>query len=424
MRILIRNAYIINPASSHHATSKDVLIEDGIITKIDASIDVIEVDELVEGEGIFVSAGWVDLFATIGDPGLEHRETIASGLDAAANGGFTKVVISPDVLPTADSKSGIEYLLKQAAGHIVDALPLGAITKKLHGKELAEMYDMVNSGAAGVSNAKHTIADAKVMQVAMQYGKGLNVPFYSFTEDERLAHGGQMHEGVVSTMLGLKGIPALAEELAVTRDLYLARYTESPIHFSHITTAGAVALIREAKAQGMSVTASVPAHHLALLDESTQDFDSNYKVQPPLRDVTHVNALWEGLKDGTLDAIISDHEPLESEVKTMEFGQAKPGITALETLFPVLLKASAGRIPLEVLIEKLTTGPRKVLGLKLPVIAENEPAELTLFGPEIIWNYNETTASSLSSNSPFWNTEMVGQAFAVINHGAIAFSKA
>ena len=244
MRILIRNAYIINPASLHHSTSKDVLIEDGIITKIDDSIDVLEVDELVEGEGIYVSAGWVDLFATIGDPGLEHRETITSGLDAAANGGLTKVVISPDVLPTADSKSGIEYLLKLAAGHIVDALPLGAITKKLHGKELAEMYDMVNSGAVGVSNAKHTIADAKVMQVAMQYGKGLNVPFYSFTEDERLAHGGQMHEGVVSTMLGLKGIPALAEELAVNRDLYLARYTESPIHFSHITTAGAVALIR------------------------------------------------------------------------------------------------------------------------------------------------------------------------------------
>ena len=424
MRILIRNAYIINPASLHHATSKDVLIEDGIITKIDASIDVLEVDELVEGEGIYVSAGWVDLFATIGDPGLEHRETITSGLDAASNGGFTKVVISPDVLPTADSKSGIEYLLKLAAGHIVDALPLGAITKKLHGKELAEMYDMVNSGAVGVSNAKHTVADAKVMQVAMQYGNGLNVPFYSFTEDERLAHGGQMHEGVVSTMLGLKGIPALAEELAVTRDLYLARYTESPIHFSHITTAGAVALIREAKAQGMRVTASVPAHHLALLDESIQDFDSNYKVQPPLRDVTHVNALWEGLKDGTLDAIISDHEPLESEVKTMEFGQAKSGITALETLFPVLLKASAGRIPLEVFIAKLTTGPRQVLGLKQPVIAENEPAELTLFAPEMVWNYNETTASSLSSNTPFWNTEMVGQAFAVINHGAIAFSKA
>lgn len=423
MVILIQNARIIDPASPHHNTVKDILVQDGIIAQIGTAIDPSGVDEVIEGEDVMVSAGWVDLFATFGDPGFEHRESIRSGLNAAANGGFTKVVISPEAYPVVDGKGGVEYVLRNAAGHVVDALPLGAITKRLEGKELAEMFDMVRSGAVGVSNGKHTIANAKVMQVAMQYAQELKAPFYSFAEEEKIGHGGQMHEGVVSTMLGLKGTPALAEELAVARDLYLARYTGTSLHFSHITTAGAVALIREAKASGMPITASVPAHHLLLSDSTMTEFDSNFKLCPPLRDQPHIDALWQGLKDGTIDAIISDHEPLEIEAKFMEFGQAKPGITALETCFAVVLKAAEGRASVALLIDKLTTGPRKVLGLAHPTIMEGNQAELTLFSTTIAWIYGAEASASLSNNSPLWQQELVGKAFAVINHGQLVFAQ-
>lgn len=423
MRILISNARIIDPASPHHGKERDILIDEGRILEIGSGIHRDGADDVIEGEGIQVSVGWVDLFATIGDPGFEHRETVTSALDAAANGGFAKVVVSPKSLPVTDSKGGIEYLMKQAKGHTVQLLPLGAITKGLDGKELAEMYDMVRSGAAGVSNAKRTIADAKVMQVAMQYAEGLNRPFYSYAEDERMAHGTQMHEGDVSTSLGLRGVPALAEELAVTRDLHLARYTGTPVHFTHITTKGAVQLIRDAKEQGMKVTASVPAHHLLFTDENVETFDSAFKVRPPFRNAEHVEALWEGLKDGTIDAIISDHEALEVEAKFMEFAQAKAGITALETLFPALLRAAAGRLTTEQLIGKLTTGPRKVLGLDTPTIAEGQPAELTIFSTELEWVFNENSSSSLSQNSPLWGHPLTGRAVAVVNNGGIAFAK-
>lgn len=423
MRILIRNARIIDPSSSHHLKECDILVDGGRIETIGSGIDQDGADEVMEGEGLMVSPGWVDLFATIGDPGLEHRETVSSALDAAANGGFTKIVVSPKSLPVTDSKGGVEYLLKKAEGHTVNLLPLGAVTKGLEGRELAEMYDMVRSGAVGVSNAKRTVSDSKVMQVAMQYAEGLDRPFYSFTEDERMASGTQMHEGEVSTALGLRGVPALAEELAVTRDLHLARYTGTSVHFSHITTAGAVQLIREAKALGLSVTASVPAHHLLLTDEALRQFDSHFKVRPPLRDITHVNALWEGLKDGTLDAIISDHEPLETEAKAMEFGQAKAGITALETLFPALLRASGGRMDLTTLLAKLTVGPRRVLRIPATRVEEGEVVELTVFSTEVEWVYGEGTASSLSRNSPFWGHPLTGRAIAVLNGDRLAFAR-
>ncbi len=423
MRIFVRNARITDPTSLHNGQELDLLIEDGIIAQLGKELDPTGADELIEGEGIHVSQGWIDLFATVGDPGLEHRETVASALDAAAGGGFTRMAVSPESFPVSDGKSGVEYLLGKAKGHTVQLIPLGAITKGLKGAEMAEMYDMVRAGAGGVSNGKHTVSDSKLMQVAMQYALDLGVPFYSYAEDVRMAAGSQMHEGEVSTVLGLKGVPALAEELAVARDLYLARYTGMPLHFSHITTAGAVQLIREAKAQGLPVTASVPAHHLLLIDANVETFDSNYKVRPPFRDSSHVDALWIGLLDGTLDAVCSDHEPLDREAKFMEFGQATPGIVALETLFPTLLKAAEGRCHLEGIIQMLTTGPRKVLGIERSPIAEGAKAELTLFSTDMEWNLGPQTSASLSANSPFFGKTLTGRAIAVIREGSIAFGK-
>ena len=419
MQILLRATKIIDPNSKHNGKVLDVLIKDGKIETIRKDLDAIGVDEVIEGDDLHVSTGWVDMYATFGDPGREYKEDIESGLNAAAQGGFTKVAISPEAEPAVDDKSAIRYLLKKAEGHVVDALPIGAITKGLKGEELAEMFDMQDSGAVAVSNAKHTIENTKLQNLAYLYSKNLNLRMYSFCQDAQMAAGGQMHEGEVNTSIGLKGIPSLAEEIKVTRDIYLAEYCDVAVHFSHITTKGSVQLIRQAKAKGLKVTASVPTHHLLLSDETTTEFDPNYKVSPPFRDHQHIEALKEGLADGTIDAIISDHEPHEIESKFSEFGIAEVGIIALETTFSAALEALSGKLSLEQIIEKLTSNPRSILNLNQPKIEEGEEAELTVFAPTISWTYTKDAVKSKSYNSPFLNRELVGLPVAVINNGQL-----
>ncbi|MDC0304179.1 dihydroorotase [Flavobacteriales bacterium] len=379
MQILLRSVKIIDQNSSHNGKTVDILIDDGIILEIEKAVEAPTANEIIEGEDLHVSTGWVDMYATFGDPGREHKEDIESGLNAAAQGGFTKVAVSPEAEPAMDNKSAIEYLLTRASGHVVDTLPLGGITKGLKGKELAEMFDMQSSGAVGVSNGKHSIEDAKVQNLAFQYGKNLELRVYSFCQDVRLANGGQMHEGEVNTRIGLKGVPALAEELAVSRDLYLAEYSNVHVHISHVTTSGSVELIRRAKAKGVEVTASVPSHHLLLTDETIEDFEPNFKVSPPFRGNEHLQALKAGLADGTIDAIISDHEPHEIEAKFSEFSIAEPGIIALETAFSTALVSLSGELSLEQVLDKFTNGPRRILNLNQPEIQEGKAAELTVF---------------------------------------------
>ncbi len=419
MQILIRSAKIIDPTSIHNGKTTDVLISDGIISTIGNDLDTDGVDEVIEGDDLYISTGWVDLYATFGDPGKEYKEDIESGLTTAAQGGFTKVAVSPQTDPVVDSKSDIRYLLKKAEGHVVDALPIGAVTKGLNGVELAEMFDMQTSGAVAVSNGKHTIANTKLQNLALQYSKNLNMAFYTFCQDELLASGGQMHEGEMNTSIGLKGIPALAEEVIVARDLYLAEYSDVAVHFSHITTKGSVDLIREAKAKGLKVTASVPAHHLALKDEAIADFEPNYKVVPPFRSTEHIEALIEGVADGTIDAIISDHEPCEIEAKFSEFSAAEAGIISLETAFSVALEALSTKMKLEQIIEQFTTGPRKVLRIHTPTIQEGNTAEITVFTPTLKWVYNKQDIKSLSYNSPLIGAELTGLAVAVVNNGQL-----
>lgn len=417
MQILLRATKIIDPKSSHHGKTADILISDGQIISIGKDLDSTGVDEVIEGDDLYVSNGWVDLYATFGDPGREHKEDMESGLNAAAQGGFTKVAISPEASPAVDDKSAIRYLLKKAEGHVVDALPLGAITKGLKSEELAEMFDMQDSGAVGVSNGKHTIENSKLVNLAFLYSRNLNLPLYSFCQDAMMSSGGQMHEGVANTSIGMKGIPALAEEIIVARDIYLAEYSDVAVHFSHITTKGSVELIRQAKAKGLKITASVPAHHLLFQDELISDFDSNYKVVPPFRNAEHVEALKEGLVDGTIDAIISDHEPHEIEAKFSEFSIAEPGIIALETAFSAAIEALSGIMPVEQIISKLTDGPRSVLKLDQPTIEEGATAELTVFAPTLSWEYVKSDVKSRSYNSPLLAKELLGLPVAVINHG-------
>jgi dihydroorotase len=419
MQILLRSVKIIDPNSSHNGKTVDILIDDGIILEIGKEVEAPTANEIIEGEDLRVSTGWVDMYATFGDPGREHKEDIESGLNAAAQGGFTKVAVSPEAEPAMDNKSAIEYLLTRASGHVVDTLPLGGITKGLKGKELAEMFDMQSSGAVGVSNGKHSIEDAKVQNLAFQYGKNLKLRVYSFCQDVRLANGGQMHEGEVNTRIGLKGVPALAEELAVSRDLYLAEYSNVHVHISHVTTSGSVELIRRAKAKGVEVTASVPSHHLLLTDETIEDFEPNFKVSPPFRGNEHLQALKAGLADGTIDAIISDHEPHEIEAKFSEFSIAEPGIIALETAFSTALESLSGELSLEQILDKFTNGPRRILNLKQPEIQKGKAAELTVFSPSLKWTYAKEGVKSLSKNSPLIDRELIGLPIAVINKGKI-----
>lgn len=419
MQILLRSVKVIDPNSSQNGKTVDIQIENGTISKIGKDIDSNSANEIIEGDDLHVSVGWVDMYATFGDPGREFKEDIESGLNAAAQGGFTKVAISPESEPAMDSKSAIEYLLNKSNKHAVDALPLGAITKGLKGKELAEMFDMQTSGAVGVSNGKHSIEDAKVQNLAFQYGKNLNLRVYSFCQDSRLANGGQMHEGEVNTRIGLKGIPALAEELAVARDLYLAEYSDVPLHISHVSTKVSVDLIRQAKAKGINVTASVPAHHLLLNDQSTEDFEPNFKVSPPFRGNEHIAALKSGLVDGTIDAIISDHEPHEVEAKFSEFSIAEPGIIALETAFSTALESLSESMSIEQILDKFSSAPRKILNLDQPKIEVGESAELTVFAPSLKWTYSKEDVKSKSSNSPLLEKELTGLPIAIINKGKL-----
>ena len=419
MQILLRSVKIVNPGSKYHSKIVDIKIENGVITEIGTELESADANEIIEGDDLHVSAGWVDMYATFGDPGREFKEDIESGLNAAAQGGFTKVGVSPEAEPAVDSKSAIEYLLTKSAGNVVDILPIGGITKGLKGKELSEMFDMQSSGAVAVSNGKNQIDDAKVQNLAFQYGKNLNLALYSFCQDSRLANGGQMHEGEVNTRIGLKGIPALAEELSVARDLYLAEYSGVPVHLSHITAKGSVELIREAKAKGIKVTASVPVHHLMFTDESIEDFEPNFKVTPPFRGNQHVEELKKGLADGTIDAIISDHEPHEIEAKFSEFSIAEPGIIALETAFSVAVESLSKSMTIEEIVAKFTTSPRAILNINNPTIKEGEQAELTVFAPSLQWTYQKDDVKSLSCNSPLLGKELTGLPVAIVNDGRL-----
>ena len=419
MQILIRSAKIIDPSSSYHLQSMDILIEDGVIKEIGKDLDGNGADEVIEGDDLHVSNGWVDMYATFGDPGKEFKEDIETGLNAAAHGGFTKVAVSPESNPVADNKSAIRYMLKKAEDNAVDLIPIGASTKGLKGESMAEMYDMQLSGAKAFSNGKHAVSNTKVQDLIFRYGGNLNAAIYTFCQDSKIADGGQMHEGVVNTSLGLKGIPPLAEEVMVARDLFLAEYSTVPVHFSHITTKGSVHLIRQAKQKGLQVTASVPAHHLAIADDSISDFDSNFKVSPPFRDSEHITALIAGVADGTIDAIISDHEPQEIEAKFSEFSTAEPGIIALETAFSVALEALSSTMSIEDIIARFTIGPRKILGLPQSLIEAGQNAELTIFAPFISWTYTEDEIKSLSKNSPVLNKELTGLPVAIVNNGKL-----
>ncbi len=411
MNLLIKSAKIIDPNSPFNQQIVDVLIEKGVISHIAPNIEADA--EVIDAEGKFISPGFFDLNCNIGELGLETKEDLYTGTKAAAAGGFTGVALMPNTVPPVHSKAEIEYLLNRATKNLVDVYPLGAISYKREGKDLAEMYDMYLSGAKAFTDGNRPVQDAGLMERALLYAQGFDALVFSYPEDTAIAGKAKVNEGEVSTLLGMKGIPPLAEELMIARDLYLAEYTGSKIHFSTISTTRSVELIREAKRKGLEVTCDVAVHHLVLTDEALLGFDSLYKVKPPLRTRDDADALLNGLKDGTIDAIVSQHTPHEVEFKDVEFEVAEFGIIGLQTALSLALKTG---LDISLLVEKLAINPRSILNIDIPVIAEGQAANLVLFDTEAEWEYTKNNNRSKSYNSPFIGRHLKGKVLLTINN--------
>lgn len=420
MSIIIRQARIIDPNGPHHLKTMDIFIEGGKITEIKKNCTA-KAGKTIEADNLCVSAGWIDLQAVFCDPGHEHKETIESGIKAAAAGGFTGVCVHSANAPTLSSKAQIEYVKNKADGKVVNVYPLGTITQKQEGKDLAELYDMKQAGAIAFSDYKHSINTAGLLLRALQYSKNVDTFIMTHCNEESLSHGGQMNEGETAIKLGLKGIPAVAEEISLAQQLAVLEYAGGKLHVSAISTKGSAELIRKAKAAGLNVTAGVTALHLFKTDSELEEFDSNYKVLPPLRTKKDVDALRKAVENGTIDVIVSDHQPQDVESKELEFDLADEGAIQLQTAFSCAL-AGLKDEQIDALITALTQGPRRVLGLEPVSVEEGQNAELTLFSVKDSFTLTEKNNKSLSKNSPFFNTTLPGKVIGIINGGKSYFN--
>jgi dihydroorotase len=416
MTILVKSVKIVDSKSLFNGKVVDLLINNNKIEKIAENISD-QTDEKVDAKGLSVSPGWIDSLAFIGEPGYEHQETIQSGLNAAKRGGFTGVALMPNTSPCVQSKSEVTFLKSKAGASIVDIFPLGAISQNLEGKELTEMYDMHDAGAVAFTDGKRSINQTDLMLRALLYVKRIDATIFNFPEDKYLAEGGQMNEGEASARLGMKGVPHIAEEIMVNRDLKLAAYCDSKIHFSKISSGGSVALIKEAKAKGVKVSSAVPSYQLLLNDDEVKSYDSNYKVSPVLRTNSDIDQLKAGLADGTIEVICSNHIPKEEEAKKKEYNLADAGIINFETCFSSAIEALNSVMSMEAIIDKLTYGPRSILGLDSISIKEGDEANLTIFSEDESWTFDQS--KSISKNSPFFGKTFKGKAKYLVNKGQI-----
>ena len=418
MNLLIKNAVVTDKSSALNGTLTDIKIENGIIKQIGKEIKPEPGFEVLELENLHISQGWFDSSVSFGEPGFEDRETIANGLNTAALSGFTAVALQPTGSPIADTQADIHFLKAKAAGHATSLYPIGALTKGSEGKDIAELFDMQNAGAVAFGDYNKPIADANILKIALQYVQDFNGVVIAYALDEKIKGKGVVHEGPVSTKLGLKGIPALAEELQIARNLFLLEYTGCKMHLPTVSTGKSVQLIREAKAKGLNVTCSVAVHHLVLTDEALTGFDTRYKVTPPLRPEAERQALIEGVMDGTIDIITSDHNPIDIENKKLEFDLAKDGTIGLESAFGALLTL----LPLETVIEKLTAG-KVLFGIEGSTIAEGSKASFTLFNPDTEYTFTKADILSKSKNSAFLGQKLKGKAYGIYNNGKLILKK-
>ncbi|HHH50514.1 MAG TPA: dihydroorotase [Saprospiraceae bacterium] len=421
MSLLLKNITLIHPGSKYNRKKINLLIKDGKIAAIAMRIPKPKNTKVFDYEGACVSIGWIDVGTQVGDPGFEHREDIQSATRAAVFGGFTGIVCQANTNPTIHTKSEVLYLKNATSKSIVNFYPLGAVSQSCEGKDLTEMYDMHRAGAVAFSDGKKSIQDNGLMMRSLQYVKAFNGLIINHPHDDSLAYHGQLHEGIVSTSLGLKGIPSLAEDMMVQRDIYLAEYAESRLHIANISTVAAVKLVRKAKARGIKVTASVAAMNLIYTDKVLEEFDVNFKCLPPLREKKDVAALRRGIEDGTIDFISSNHTPIEEEVKDREFMYAKFGAIGLETSFALCNTYLSKKIGLEKLIELFAIRPREILGIEVPQIRKGAIANLTIFHPSEEWIFTKKHIQSKSSNTPFTGKKFKGKVLGIIANGQTAF---
>lgn len=416
MKLLLTNATIVDRQSAFNQKKCDLLIVNGSIEDIQLSSKKAfsGISKTIDCSGAFVSPGFADMRASLREPGFEYKENLSSAAEAAIAGGYTLITCLPNTDPVLQHKADIEFVYRKAEALPVHILPYAALSRNRKGEDMNELYDLFRAGAVAFTDANKAIHDAGLMLRALQYCTIFGGLVMSHPDDASLSAGGRMHEGVMSTSLGLKGIPPIAEELMVVRDLELAKYANAPIHFAHISTKGSVDIIRKARKQGLAVTCDVAIANLCYTDEALSDFDSNFKLTPPLRSKADQKALWDGLMDGTIDCIVSDHTPEDTEHKNVEYEYASPGMITLQTTFSLIMQYAPKGFSLEHLITVLSVNPRRILNRSL-TIAKGAAAELTVFDPKQTWTYTEHNNKSLSRNSPELGKTLTGKVLGVIN---------
>lgn len=409
MNVLLRSARIIDSNSRYHKQVNDILIQNGMIVKIGKALEAPKNVKIIELKNLHVSAGWFDSSVSLGEPGYEERENIIHGLEVAAKSGFTKVALNPNTNPLIDNKSAVEFLIQKSSGSAVSLYPIANLTQKAEGREMAELYDMQNSGAIAFGDYNKSVDNVNLLKIALLYAQNFDGLVLSFPQDESIGAHGFVNESEETTRLGLNAIPNLSEELQVSRDLAVLEYTGGKLHIPTISTSKSVQLIKEAKKKGLNVTCSLAAHHMCMTDAEIKSFDANYKVTPPLRTARDVKSMIKGVHDGVIDMIVSDHNPIDIENKNVEFEKGAYGTIGMESLFGSIHK----HLDLEKVIACLTENPCKRFNLPVPIIEEDQLADMTLFDPDTEYIFEESDIRSKSKNSAFLGKALKGRAYGI-----------
>lgn len=424
MNMLIKGGRVIDPSQKIDDTL-DVLVENGLIKQIGTALQAPADAKVVDAAGKYVVPGLIDMHVHLRDPGLEYKEDIVSGTKAAVSGGFTSVCCMPNTKPTIDNKAVASYIINKAKSEgFCNVFPVGSITYGLSGDRMAEMGELKESGCVAVSDDGRPVTNSELMMRSLQYAAGIGIMVISHAEELELVGEGVMNEGFTSTELGLKGIPRVAEDIATARDIMLAEYTGTPIHIAHVSTKDSVRIIREAKARGVRVTCETAPHYFTLTDDAVRGYNTNAKMNPPLREADDLAAIKQGLQDGTIDCIATDHAPHHIDEKDVEFNVAMNGIIGLETSLPLSLNlVREGVLTLNQLIEKLSCNPSNILGLKRGSFQSGAPADITLIDPEREWTVEADKLASKSKNSPWLGQKMKGAAAATFVNGILTFEQ-
>ena len=423
MNLLIKGGRVIDPSQGIDETA-DVLVEKGIIKQVGKGLSAAGFDT-IDASGKLVTPGLIDMHVHLRDPGLEYKEDIATGTRAAAAGGFTSVACMPNTKPVNDNKAITTYILAKAKSEgCVNVFPVGAITQGSKGEAMAEMGDMKEAGCVAVSDDGHPVVNSEMMRRALEYARGIGIMVISHSEDLALVGEGVMNESFTATEIGLKGIPWAAEDAAVARDVFLAEFTNSPLHIAHISTKGSVRIIRDAKARGVRVTCETAPHYFTLTEDAVRGYETNAKMNPPLRAPEDVAAIKAGLADGTIDAIATDHAPHHLDEKDIEFNLALNGIIGLETSLPLALKlVEDGTLTLHAMVERMSCNPSKILGLGRGTLAAGSPADITVIDPSLEWVVEADKLASKSKNSPFLGWSVKGAAVQTIVGGKVVYTR-